>query len=169
MFAPIPKFKATALDLSGMAEQFDAAPEKIRMAARRALAFAARWANSEALKQVPKVTGIRANIIAGRIRMEIMEESGRVWIGLNPIDVKKLHPVQTADGISADGFEFPGAFMPWGIEGPVFRRIGKERLPIKKLEVAISQKATVAIQQIAMQIRDKFNQEFKRQLSWLTA
>lgn len=168
MFAPIPKFKATALDLAGLAEKFDATPEKIRMAARRALAFATRWANAEALKQLPQVTGIRANIIAGRIRMEISDDSGRVWIGLNPIDAKRLHPMQTEDGVSADGFDFPSAFIVESLNGHVFQRVGRDRLPIRKLDVSIDQKAAVAVNQIANQVRDKFNQEFKRQLSWLT-
>lgn len=165
---PVPKFRATALEIGAIGAAFDATPERIRIASRRAIAYATKWANDMILGQMPELTGVRARIIAGRVHLEIREQSGKVWFGFNPISAGRLDPQQTSSGVTADGFQFPGAFVVDSLEGNVFKRRGRGRLPIDKQEVTIAEKAEIEVRQIASHVGEQFMKSFKNQLQWMS-
>ena len=176
----IPRFKATALDFAELSAQFDATPDRIQIAARRAIAKATKWANDKILGEMPELTGIRARIIKGRVRMQITEASGRVWFGLNSVSAKRLKPMQNESGVTADGFQFPDAFIVESLNGNVFQRTGhfytmskgmyegKRREGIEKITVEIVEKAEIAVRQIASECSRQFFKEFKNQLKWMS-
>lgn len=179
----LPKFKATALELKTIGEAFSATPERIRIAARRAVAYAARWANSQILHELPGITGVSGKIINGRVRVDITESSGRVWVGLSKVGAHRLGPVQSSSGVLAAGFAFPDAFIVSGegnLSGKVFARTGirrimkngtytgKMREAIKKQEVGIYDRAEIQIRQVAEEIHARFFKEFKNQLRWMS-
>jgi len=168
MSLAIPQFKATALDFAELAAKFDATPARVQIAARRAIAKATKWANDKILGEMPELTGIRARIIKGRVRMDIKEASGRVWFGLNPVSAGRLDPRQDESGVTADGFEFAGAFIVDSLGGNVFKRRGAGHLPIDKQEVTIAEKAAIGVRQIAAETQAQFFKELRNQLKWMS-
>jgi hypothetical protein len=134
-------------DVSGLAESLGLLEKQVRAAMRTATRKTSSWANREGARGLAKAAGVPLRTLkAGmRIKLKVKSSGGRVgaqlWYGLNPIALKYLGAKQTARGVRGGGQTIPGAFISPELNNHVYRRAGKERLPIIREEMPIYSKA----------------------------
>lgn len=162
-----------AKGLDEIASQFAATEKQIAAAMRRAVSRTTRWAGTQVARKVASVTKIRSGVLKGRMVVDFVGRDGtlgRVWAGLNPVDLKRLKPRQTKSGVTAGPAKRPGAFISPKLGGHVFERVGKKRLPIKKSKgVEIYDEGQEAVAQVAEQVGDRLMREFEHEMSWQTS
>ncbi len=144
---------------------------QVNAAMRCAISRTAKWVNAQASQRLAKATKLSAKILNSRNQIYLNSDEGRVWIGLNPIDAKKLSPVQSASGVKAGPANFPGAFIVKGsgkLAGQVMKRGDHGRLPIKKQVYAIFDAANPVINEIAREVGTRLLMEFEHELKWTT-
>ncbi len=114
------------------------APRKLDVAAARALRKTAQWLRTPSSREIARELGITPSPI--RPRYNIYSQSTarevRLWVGLQPIGVHSLGtPRQTRTGVKGGHREYDAAVISPMKSTPrlVFRRKGRERLPIEKL------------------------------------
>lgn len=89
----------------------------------------------------------------------------KLWMGLNPIDYMKLgakqQPFETATGVQAGKRSLRLAFIATtkNNSGHVFRREGRDRLPIKKQTIPIASKVQNFVERRVL-VSQKFDQMF---------
>ena len=97
----------------------------IKMATRRTF----RWAEREAAKDIAAETGLPYRAARQRTRSRYrLSGSGQVWFGLNPVSAKYL-----------GAKERKGGFTAGKLNGHWFKRKGRDRLPIQRVEKPIEQ------------------------------
>lgn len=127
-----------------------------------------RWAASTVRRKMAKSLTISAHVVKHRMIVRATSEGGRLWVGLNPIDIKHLNPVQDAGGVQAGPARRPGAFIVQGLGGHVFVRKGRKRLPIKKAApYEIKSEGELAIGDVGKKIGDKLMTEFERAFTYM--
>ncbi|AEA61353.1 MULTISPECIES: phage tail protein [Burkholderia] len=124
------------IDVKGALEALAALPPAAMQSAwRRTLRKTAAWIKSQTAKDVGRATGIQQKVIRQRTYFYMRSaDSGKVWLGLNPIGAHRLGAVRrTRKGIRAGKTLFEGAWRMTekAPDGPVFRRTGKGRTPIE--------------------------------------
>lgn len=161
-----------AQGLDDIARNFAADEKQVTAAMRRAVSRTTRWAGTQVARKVASSTKVRAGILKGRMVVDFIGRDGslgRVWVGLRPIDLKRLKPRETKSGVTAGPAKRPGAFISSKLGGHVFERVGKARLPIKKSEgVEILPQGLEAVEQIAGHVGERLLREFEHELSWRT-
>lgn len=86
---------------------------------------------------------IRPELLKNRITLRYRYKSGTgvFWFGMNPINLGALNPKQDrmiGGGVTAGPVTVPGAFVSKKLNGQVFSRSGKSRLPIFKEQYNIA-------------------------------
>lgn len=86
-----------------------------------------KWAEREASKQIAAEAGIPYRAARARTRSKYrLSGSGQVWFGLNPVSAKYL-----------GAKERKGGFTAKKLNSHYFRRRGRDRLPIDRIEKPI--------------------------------
>ncbi|WP_441253605.1 hypothetical protein [Bradyrhizobium sp. 613_E4_N2_2] len=146
-----------------------------------------QWLRTRAGRSIRAETGMNNKILGRRFRALKFKTKpdggiGGVWIGLNPVDLGLLSPVQGMGGVAAGpmgkGRAYEHAFMgkrPGEItakfKGGVFRRTSKKRLPIERLGYDIDDEGRKALESDVMELNEFENQFFRvfeRELKWRT-
>lgn len=136
-------------------------------AMRTAVIKTTRWAGNEARRKVAKVTKVSGRVLKGRMVVDASGDFGRVWVGLKPINLKRLNPRQTGSGVTAGPAKRPGAFISSAIGGHVFERVGASRLPIRKSAPHdIEDAGSAAVVEVSRLIEDRLMKEFERAWNW---
>lgn len=140
-------------------------PEAQRRAIlQRAVSAVLRWASGRVKANLVKHAQVPREAMKYRVFTRMRDAgygNALVWIGLNPIRLKDLHPQETGRGVTAGPVSVPGGFIAIG--GHVFRRKGRKRLPIEKVPgFEIEDKAWPFVFQAAAGIQDRLLIEFEK-------
>lgn len=114
------------------------APRKLDLAAARALRKTAQWLRTHSSREIARELRIAQSPI--RHRYNVFSKSTtkevKLWVGLRPISVHYLGtPKQTPTGVKVGHRDYDEAFISpmKSNQRLVFRRKGRERLPIEKV------------------------------------
>ena len=156
-----------ARGLSDFVHELGADIKSAEPAMRIAVVKTSRWAGNEARRRVARRTKVSGRVLKGRMVVDVSGEFGRVWVGLKPVDAKRLNPRQTGSGVTAGPARYPGAFIARSLNGHVFERVGSARLPIRKVAPwEIEDEGAAAFVEVAAMIEDRLMKEFERAWNW---
>lgn len=122
----------------------------VQDALKFAVNYTTRALNRDVRGELRKVTGLSARIINGRIAVKYAYQSseGLIWIGLNPISLKRMKPRQTRAGVKAGPVKRDHAFIVGKLGNHVFTRKGDARLPIRKEYYSIDEAGADAVETV---------------------
>jgi hypothetical protein len=146
----------------------------MKSALRSAVRRTGNWANKEGAKGIAQATGISLDILRAGLRIKFQYQSvkgfstARLWYGLNPISLKYLTDSEKELYYNALFAEGNPGFVAKKIGGHAFQRVGKGRLPIKRIERPIAQKGFSFIQEFEAKVAEKFVIFFFQALDRLT-
>jgi hypothetical protein len=152
-------------------------PAALKRVQTRAINETTAWLKGRLLKDLPSATGIPRKVLSRRIRQGKAKAqlgggiSGKVWLGVKPIDAMALKdggPVGT--GYEAGGFYFEGGFKAFykihtGSMG-LFARKGGGRLPIKRQNVRIDHFVNEAVRRLLRPAEHQLAQKMHRLVSF---
>ena len=130
-----------ALDVTGWAEvdqTLAELPRKLDLAAARALRKTAQWLRTHSTREISRELRITQSPLRHRYQIHSRSTAKEVklWVGLQPISVHYLGtPKQTPTGVAVGHRQYDAAFISpmRSTQRLVFRRKGRERLPIEKV------------------------------------
>lgn len=163
-------------DLLRIGEDLQASDRQIKFAMSRALRRTEATLRKMSSKGLPPLLGLRtASVLRKRlksikVRAGAGEDGVTLWYGLNPLPVSSFKgPMKQEDGGAwKRDFYFDDAFVAKsGKKGQntIFKRKGKDRLPIEEQTIAIEDDAFVYIEdEVFDKVLDIFWQHFTRDL-----
>lgn len=128
--------------LDGLAKALDADAKIMEQAARVAANRAIRWGRAQIARGLSARLGLAQGVISKRMRERRAKGRSRrasLWLGLNPVNVARLNPRKTSQGLRAGRNVYPGAFIARGRYGGTvaYRRAGKARKPLETVSVRL--------------------------------
>jgi Prophage minor tail protein Z (GPZ) len=154
-----------------LVRRFKALPKQAERAEKRAISKTTTKARSELVKDVARQNDITQKVIRQFRSVRKISRSrltGIAWLGYKPIKASYVgRPRQTKRGARVRRFFFEGAFvatMPTGHVG-VFKRKGKERLPIAEQVIELQQVAGSAAA-VRDRMGDEFIKRFRQELNF---
>lgn len=119
-------------------EILNQAREQLDKAADRALKKTAQWLRTHSSREIAKALGIVQGPIRHRYKIysRATAREVKLWVGLEPFSVHYLgSPKQTSKGVRVGPREYENAFISHmrSSEPMVWRRKGRERLPVEKV------------------------------------
>ena len=133
-------------------------PAQFTLAWRRTLRKVSHWAKGQVAKAVAADTRIPQKVLRQRVYFFLRSrDSGKVWLGLNPVEAARLGKVrQTRKGVTVGRHRFAGA---WTMskrdpDGKVYKRSGEARLPYAEVKMDWEQAGEAAFERIAEKIED---------------
>lgn len=128
--------------LDGLAAGLGADAKIMQQAARVAANRAIRQGRAQVARGLAQRLGLPQGPVAKRMRSRPASARSRrasLWIGLNPINVARLNPRKTRQGLRAGRSVYAGAFVARGRYGGrvAYRRAGKSRLPLETVSVRL--------------------------------
>lgn len=136
--------------------------EAIRVAVRQT----GQWANREGARGLARAVNVPLSTLRKGLRLKFQYQSvkgfstARLWYGLNAISAKYLGGRTTKKGRNVRGQLYTAAFVSETLGGHVFQRVGKERLPIKRVEMPIVEKGQAYLATFEKQVAAKFVELF---------
>lgn len=148
------------------------APRKLDVAAARALRKTAQWLRTHSSREIARELGITQSPI--RHRYNIYSQSTarevKLWVGLQPIGVHYLGtPRQTRTGVKVGHREYDAAFISpmKSTQRLVFRRKGRERLPIEKVTEDWEGPAVSALERWERRALERFMELFEQEARYV--
>ena len=138
----------------------------MKVALRTAVRQTGQWANREGARGMAKATGTPLNVLRKGLRIKFQYQSvkgfstARLWYGLNDISLKYLGARQQKKGLRARGVTYKGGFVSSALDGHAFKRVGKDRLPIKRIDMTIHEKGTDYLERFEQSVAAKFVELF---------
>jgi len=159
------------IDLSGesdISSLISATTEQLERAAHRAMTKTAQWLRTYSVRELGQELGVKQEPLRKRFKVFPQRGKGEVrfWVGLDPIAVHRLgDPTVTASGVRVKGRDYDGAFIApmKSSEKLVFRRRGKERTPIYKVEQDINDEAVSVIERWERRVFVRFKELFEQE------
>lgn len=162
-------------DLSATQAQADAA-------LRSTLGRMSQWLSAKSLRGLSAALAVQPKVLRRRLKRFRLTPSGgggevRLWYGLDPIALVYLKPRKRAAGVSAMGGRYaPGGFIArasgkggGGKGQQVFKRTGKARLPIEKVDADIQIPAQKWLEDELLgggEFENRFMSIYERELKW---
>ena len=134
----------------------------MKAALRVAVRQTGQWANREGARGLAKAVNVPLNVLRKGLRIKFKYQSvkgfatARLWYGLNDIAVKYLGAKQTKKGVRARGQTYSGGFISSPMGGNAFQRVGSGRLPLRRIEFTIEDKASSFLSEFEKGVADKF-------------
>lgn len=124
---------------------------------RRTLRKTSKWVIGQAAKAASAKTRIPQRVLKSRIRYYLKDQNtGKVWVGLSPLAADRIGKArQTKTGVSIAKHRFPKAWIMKPAGKAVFERIGKRRLPIKRVMVDWSGDGEAALRSVVPAIQQR--------------
>ncbi|EKT4458352.1 phage tail protein [Pseudomonas entomophila] len=159
------------LDASGWTEVesiIGQATKQLDLAAARALRRTAQWLRTHSSREISKELRITQSPIRHRYNVYSKSTSNEVklWVGLRPISVHYLGtPKQTPTGVSVGHRQYDSAFIsPMKTRHRlVFRRKGRERLPVERVMEDWESPAINALERWEKRAQVYFIDQFERE------
>ena len=120
---------------------FEATPEQIKQAYRRAMGKTIRWLSTRINRELGKQFDLPQRVFQVRTKRNFDNEMGSIWVGMNPIAANWLGKArQTKKGVSVRSHRFDGAFIAKMKNGHIgiFRRKTNRPLPIETVTKKMS-------------------------------
>lgn len=165
-----------ASDIDIVVRNLEATPTQAQAALRSTLPKMARWLRARSVKGLSRELDVQQTVIRRRLKQFRLRRLGDaasidVWYGLDPIALIHLKPRQTRRGVKARSHLREGAFIASGKSGnrQVFKRRGKERLPIDRQTLDIGDKARRWIEDSLLGVEAferQFLGTFEHELRW---
>lgn len=148
------------------------APRKLDLAAARALRKTAQWLRTHSSREIARELGITQSPV--RHRYSIYSQSTarevKLWVGLEPIGVHYLGtPKQTSTGVRVGHREYADAFISpmKSSQRLVFRRKGRERLPLEKVTEDWEAPAISTLERWEKRAMERFMELFEHEASYV--
>ncbi|MDR0672515.1 MAG: phage tail protein [Zoogloeaceae bacterium] len=153
-------------------------PERLQIAARRAVRKTSAWVKTHIAREVKDRTKIPKKLIASRVKVydKNWRDGGgggyalKVWFGIDPVFADRIAPArQTKTGVSVGKYRFPGAFIPTKSPrymGKVYYRTTDNRLPIMRARVEIEGEARPAFEKIKQGIEARLMELMRQELNY---
>lgn len=166
-------------NLQGVVLELAATEAQAEKALNTTLVKMASWLRSKSVKGLSKELAIQQKVLRRRLKsFRLKRRSGgseiTVWYGLDPIALIYLQARKNKQGVKAYGGRFvQSAFIASGRNGKsqVFKRRGKERLPVDKQRAEIEDKANTFIEDQLVgteEFEARFFKTFEHELQWRT-
>lgn len=144
------------------------ASKKLDLAAARALRRTAQWLRTHSTREISQELRITQSPIRHRYNVFSRSTANEVklWVGLQPISVHYLGtPKQTTDGVAVGHRRYDGAFISpmKSSHSLVFRRKGRERLPIEMVREDWQGPAMDVLERWEKRAHNYFVDEFERE------
>ncbi|RON16046.1 hypothetical protein [Pseudomonas frederiksbergensis] len=144
------------------------AAKKLDLAAARALRKTAQWLRTHSSREIAKELRIAQSPI--RHRFDIFSQSTakevKLWVGLRPLSVHYLGtPKQTPTGVSVGHRAYEDAFIsPMKTKHLlVWRRKGRERLPLEKVVEDWASEGVTALEKWEKRAEQRFVELFEQE------
>lgn len=163
------ELQVDAAGLQQAAREMGATGAQVQQALRSTVGKMTRWARTRSVRDLGKGLVVPQKVLRPRVKARRLQRTARgaeagVWYGLNPVALIRLGARQTRTGVSArGGRKVQGAFIARARGGgpQVFKRKGRERLPIAMQAADIEARAADYIQDDLAESR-AFEQQFRR-------
>jgi hypothetical protein len=147
-------------------------PRKLDLAAARALRKVAQWLRTHSSREIARELGITQSPIRHRyqIHSRATVREVKLWVGLQPIAVHYLgEPRQNSTGVRVGHRQYDDAFISPMKSGKrlVWRRKGRERLPIEKVEEDWQAPALTALERWERRAMDRFVELFEQEARYV--
>jgi hypothetical protein len=160
--------RASLQGLDQVATRLGATPEHVDRALRVTSGRIAGWLRRRAGRELSAALKVGLDVL--RYRMKTLRQGGNgsrqaaLWFGLNEVALTHLNPRELRRGVAAGPAYARGAFIA---KRQVFRRKGKERLPIERPGYAIQEKADKALEGIidGGEFQRRFLDTFEQELT----
>jgi hypothetical protein len=175
------------LDIKHVLDAFNGLPPSAMQAAwRRTLRKVSTWVKSQVARAVAKETRIQRKVLMTRIYFFLRSrDSGKVWLGLNPIEAHRLGAVRDLGG-GAPGFAGPGGVLvtdsrktgprryyqnAWTMRhrdpnGPIYSRVGKARTPYGIVKVDWEGSGEKAFREAAARVEERLLVVLRQELNY---
>lgn len=149
-----------------------AAPRKLDLAAARALRKTAQWLRTHSTREIARELAITQSPVRHRYSIYSKSTASEVklWVGLQPISVHYLGtPRQTSSGVKVGHRDYEDAFISpmKSSHRLVFRRKGRERLPIEKVTEDWEGPALSALERWERRAMDRFMELFEQEARYV--
>lgn len=154
--------------LARMPDILNAARKELDLASDRALRKTAKWLRTHSAREIGRELRIVQRPIRSRFHVYPIrgQQETKLWIGLEPLSVHYLgDPRQTPEGVKVGRRDYPHAFVdPMKSSSPmVWRRKGRERLPVEKVTLGIEDVAMPAIERWERRATARFIEIFEQE------
>ena len=148
------------------------ATKKLDLAAARALRRTAQWLRTHSSREIAKELRITQSPIRHRYNVysRATAKEIKLWVGLRPIGVHYLGtPKQTPDGVAVGHRRYDGAFISpmKSTQRLVFRRKGRERLPIEMVREDWEGPAMDSLERWEKRAHNHFLEQFEREARYV--
>ncbi|WP_035552123.1 phage tail protein [Burkholderia sp. 9120] len=145
-------------------------PQAMQAAWRRTLRKTAAWIKTQTGKEVSKGTQIPQKAIRKRLYFFMRSaDTGKVWLGLNPIEAHRLGSVrETKKGMRAGRFTFDGAWRQTKAkpDGALYQRTGKARTPFEVVTVDWSKTGDPAFRRAARMCEERLMTILRQEVNY---
>ena len=153
-------------DWSGIKDLLGVLQKDMKAALNTSVRQTGQWANREGARGLAKAVNAPLNVLRKGLRIKYQYQSSqgattaRLWYGLNPVSAKYLGVKQQKKGVNLRGTSYVGGFVSKPLGGHAFQRVGKERSPLRKIELKIEDKGQAFMAEFEGQIAAKFSELF---------
>lgn len=162
--------------IENIIKTLNALPEQVDQATIWALNRTADWVKSHLSQEVSEAMRIKLKTIRDRIAIQRANRrnlNATLSCNFKSVLVQDLPGVrQTLPGVVAGGVLYPHAFIAAlrkGGKPGVYRRVGKSRLPVKRVTIPIFQEATKALEiLLGEEGRKFFEKRFLHEITRIT-
>lgn len=167
-----------SIDVEGQVEKiitdFNASPEKARLAALRALNKTAFWLRIHAGSDISKEIKLPKKLVLERLRVikasrtKLQSVVTARLFGIKPGKIGNMR--QNKTGSKAGSFDFPGAFiatMPSGHRS-IYKRKRETRFPIQEMSVPLEPMASDTIEKyLDRKVMQRFEEAFRQEINFV--
>ncbi|MCW6036820.1 phage tail protein [Spirulina subsalsa FACHB-351] len=155
-----------------MPELIEATAKQLELAVGRALRKTGQWLRTHSVRELGRELGITQAPLRQRFKLYPRVEDGqvKVWVGLRPISVHYLgSPAQTVTGVRVGRQSYDGAFVnPMRSRHMlVWRRKGRERLPIERVTQEIAELGEAVVQRWETRVEARFIELFEQEVRYV--
>ncbi len=173
-------FEIDSAGINRIALDIAATEDQTRKALRSTLNKMAAWLRVRSVKGMSKALEIQQRVIRRRLKAVKFQDTAdggvaKVWYGLNPVAMIYLGAKKAPGGVAASGGRFvAGAFIAKGRgkgSPQVFKRVGKDRLPLHREEAAIQKQSSSYLEGGVVKSAEfeaQFWKTFEHELKWRT-
>lgn len=157
-----------SLDETDVAAFVAATTSQLETAAHRALVKVGQWLQTHSLRELGQELGVKQEPLKKRFRVYPKRQKGQVtfWVGLDPIGIHRLGtPTVTSKGVKVNRKEYDKAFInPMkSSQLTVYKRRGRERLPIDQVKEDIDQQAMAVLERWESRVFTRFKEIFDQE------
>lgn len=165
--------------LDSTMQKFGISESAVRRAETRAINKTVRWLKAQMARQVSQDIGVAQKHIKRRMFAKWASKNNtlaKFWMGvggINPMSLGLKGRVTRA-GYKVGKFSFDGGFRAYYLNkkkgvayaGGVYRRVSKERMPIKSMDIDVSKTAKEALDRLFKRAETELYKKLRQELNY---